>query len=317
MDEPLVAVIVANYNGRTYKYRSAPLLETCLKHLLKTAYGNYKVIVTDDCSKDDSMDYVKSNFKEVYVTKMKRNGKFARNNNNGIRYALRRFSPDYIFLLSNDVIVKDRDWLRKLVNVAESDDKIGLVGPKLVYPNGRIQNAGMPFGQLLHGRGQTDFDREQYSKIEKVQAVVAVAMLIKRQVINRIGLLDENFIGSFEDMDYNLRAAEAGFDVVYDGKVKLVHLHSFTNRAIAKRAGNEDLMYREQLNYSYFILKHYRGLQFVPPFMWLFGRLILESNGHGVVRPGNVRINGPVLKKLRISASAWNDALKMYKDRMN
>ncbi|MDE1824988.1 MAG: glycosyltransferase family 2 protein [Candidatus Micrarchaeota archaeon] len=313
MKEPFVAIIVANYNGKSYLYKKKPILEQCLTPLLKTDYKNYRIIVADDCSTDDSLEYLRRKRKNIDLTKTEQNGKFARNNNNGIRYAIRKYNPDYIVLLSNDVIAKERNWLRKMVKLAESEESAGLIGPKLVYPNGRIQNAGIPFNTMLHTRGQTDIDRPEYSKVERMEAVVAVAVMIKRKVIDKIGLLDENFRGTFEDIDFCLRVNEAGFSIMYDGEVRLIHLHSFTNNILAKHLQNkEEGLYNEQRNCSYFILKHFNGARIVPAFIWLLMRLIVVGGGHGIVGIGNFKIEGPIIKKLGISIKAWSDSVKFY-----
>jgi GT2 family glycosyltransferase len=298
----------------SFTYKDKPILEICLKSLLKTEYDNYKVIVADDCSTDNSVSYLKRKFKNVEITTMKKEGWFGGNNNNGMRYALKKYDPDYIALVSNDVIIEDKKWLDKLVKVAESDEKIGLVGPKFVYPDGRVQNAGIPFNNHLHGRGQTDKDGKEYSKLEKMEAVVAVTVLIKRKVIDKIGIFDENFEGTFEDMDFALRAGRAGFDIMYDGRVKLIHLHSYTASTMSKKRDMDYVIYQEQRNYGYFIIKNYKGIKRVIPFLWMFMRpIMVKRENAGIVGIRNFRIKGPILKKLKLSASAWRDATALYK----
>lgn len=313
MKEPFIAIIIANYNGRSYLYKGKNLLDLCIKPLLKLDYKNYKIIVTDDCSKDDSISYIKKNYKSIDVTKTKENGRFAKNNNNGIRYAIKKYNPDYVLLISNDVISKDNNWLKKLVDVAESRKEIGLVGPKLIYPNGRIQSGGIPFNNSLRIRGQTDIDRKEYSKIESVEGVIAVMVLIKRSVINKIGLLDENFHGNFEDVDYCLRTRDAGFDIIYDGQVKLIHLHSYTNILLTKTQKDKfDFIFEEQKNCAYFMMKHYNGAKIIPAYGWFLFRTIIVHGEHGHVGISNFKIEGPVVKKLGISMNAWKSAEKLY-----
>ena len=131
---PEVCIIILNWNGKE-------LLKDCLSSLLKlTGYPNYKVIVVDNGSTDGSLEYVKKNFPQVDVLPLDKNYGFAKGNNKGIKYALKKYKPRYILLLNNDTKIIQRDWLTKLVETAESDKKIGIVVPKLIYTDGRIQH---------------------------------------------------------------------------------------------------------------------------------------------------------------------------------
>jgi hypothetical protein len=230
MDYPKVCIIILNWNGKE-------LLKDCLSSLFKlTKYGNYKVIVVDNGSTDNSTEFIKQNFPNVDVLALDKNYGFPTGNNRGIRYALERYNPNYLILLNNDTKIIQKDWLTKMVEVAESDKKIGVVGCKLLYPNDEIQHAGVIFkNYAFRNRGQGEKDKGEYDIIEDTFFASGSCFLIKKTLIQEIGFLDEiysPFLG--EEMDYFFRARKAGFKVMYCGKSKIIHkggisLHKIDN----------------------------------------------------------------------------------------
>ena len=255
-----VCIIILNWNGKE-------LLKDCLSSLFKlTDYPNYKVIVVDNGSTDGSVEFIKRNFKKADVLALDKNYGFSKGNNIGIKYALKKYNPKYILLLNNDTKIIQRDWLAKLVETAESDEKIGIVGPKLIYPDGRIQHVWtivnpyrLSFFITHPKRGKVDNDK--LSIIKVVDALSAACMLVKRSVIEKIGLLDENFTPFWlEDIDFSLRAKNQKFKLVYNGKVRVIHLEGISTKKYAKREDvteNENVFFIQRRNMLYFLLKHY------------------------------------------------------------
>jgi len=179
---------------------------------------------------------------------------------------LKKYNPKYILLLNNDTKIIQRDWLAKLVETAESDEKIGIVGPKLIYPDGRIQHVWtivnpyrLSFFITHLKRGKVGNDK--LSIIKVVDAFSATCMLVKRSVIEKIGLLDENFTPFWlEDIDFSLRAKNQKFKLVYNGKVRVIHLEGISTKKYAKREDvteNENVFFIQRRNMLYFLLKHY------------------------------------------------------------
>lgn len=114
---PKVSIIILNYNGRKY-------LRDCLGSIEKnTNYPNYEVIMVDNGSTDDSVEFVRKNFPWVKIIEVRKNKGFAAGNNIGIRHT----KSDYVFLLNPDTIVQ-QGWLSKAIETAESDPTIGIVG---------------------------------------------------------------------------------------------------------------------------------------------------------------------------------------------
>ena len=120
---PLVAIIILNWNGKH-------LLRTCLSSLFKlTDYPNYKVIVVDNGSTDGSVEYVKKHFPKADILALDKNYGYAKGNNEGIKYALKKYNPDYVLLLNNDTKIIQKDWLCRAVKSA-STNSIDLLSVK-------------------------------------------------------------------------------------------------------------------------------------------------------------------------------------------
>ena len=309
-----VIIIISNYNGATNKYKNKPLLYWPLNSLKKTKYKNYKIILADDCSTDNSIKYVKNNFPYVEIVKNKENGGYSKNNNNAIRYCLRKYKPDYILLLNNDIIITEKDWLGKLVKVAESNNNIGLVGCKLVYPNNRIQHAGIKIKtDLPYNIGRSDKDKGQYNFIKNVEGVTFACVLILKKVINRIGLLDENFVMGSEDIDYNIRAKKAGFNILYNGNVKLIHLEGYTSTNSKNKKLEEKQFYNEQRNRVYFIYKYYKGLQKIKSLLLIILISFISIEGQNRKRSlFSIKLKDKIFKRFKLSLNAIKDGQKLY-----
>lgn len=174
--------------------------------------------------------------KKLRLILNERNYGFVEGNNIAIRYALKVLNPDYILLLNNDTVV-DPNFLTELIRVAEDDEKIGVVGPKIYYYdfNGRkdiIWFAGgvsdVKNGKFYHfmiGRPNT-----KDTRIKEVDFITGCCMLIKKTVFGRIGLLDIIYFAYCEDIDFSLRAKRDGFKIVYVPIAVIWHKVSATGK---------------------------------------------------------------------------------------
>lgn len=189
-----------------------------------------------------------SEFPNVDLIKNEKNYGFAKGNNIGIKFALKKYDPSYVLLLNNDTIAFQNKWLRNMVNVAE-DEEVGIVGCKLLYPNGEIQHAGARVSSF----GPTAYQREKYKKkttLNENEYVTGACILIKRTLIEKIGLLDEEFSPLFgEEVDYCFRCRSAGFKIVYTPKSKLIHFHGIsTNKRRERPSGKDEMFYITRKN---------------------------------------------------------------------
>jgi len=154
---------------------------------------------------------------------------FAANANRGLRAADPRHD---VVLLNADVIARDR-WLDCLQYAACADDDIGIVGAKLLYPDGRIQHAGVHrnLGAPVWFDHRFRFKPANFGPANitvPVLAVTGACMYVKRAVLDAVGLLDEHYPMAYEDVDWCLRTWEAGFRVLYFPPATLDHLESVT-----------------------------------------------------------------------------------------
>jgi GT2 family glycosyltransferase len=166
----------------------------------------------------------------IFLINNEKNYGFAGGNNIAADFALKYFNPEYILLINNDVIV-EKQFLTELVNVAESDKKIGIVGPKIYYENFRGRSDIINFAGediviwkakgIRYGYDKND--NGQYDKIREVDKIDGACMLIKKQVVKSIGLFDPNFFAYWEETDLCIRAKNAGFKVVYAPMSRIWH----------------------------------------------------------------------------------------------
>jgi len=232
MSTPKISFIIVNWNG--WK----DTLE-CLDSIAKINYPDYKVIVVDNGSIDESVqklkDWLESN-KSVMDYKLLINGYnagFAGGNNVGVKYALEQKS-DYILLLNNDTIVAP-DFLDKLIETTESDEQYGIAGPKIYFESDktRIWFGGGYFSWFGGGR-HLEYDTIDKNpddrKTKEVDYMTGCCFLIRSEAIEKIGLMNENFFLYYEDTEWSLRAREQGYKIIYVPSSHIWHKVSRSTR---------------------------------------------------------------------------------------
>ncbi|MEJ5300096.1 MAG: glycosyltransferase [Thermodesulforhabdaceae bacterium] len=212
-------------------FNKVDLTKQCVDALLKHISESFlELIIVDDHSSDGTANYLKYLSKRYPFIKTLRNER-----NRGFSYTCNRGASiakgDYLVFLNNDTIPLP-GWLEALVEVAEKDEKIAVVGAKLLYPNGTIQHAGVTFQNLVfpvtpmhiyHG-SHCNFP---YANVERdYDAVTGACILVRKKVFEEIGRFDESFVTGYEDMDFCLKVREAGYRVVYTPKSVLYHFVS-------------------------------------------------------------------------------------------
>ena len=210
-DTPLVYLIVLTWNGKE------DTLE-CLKSLRQLTYKNARILVVDNASIDGTVDAVRHDFPNVGLIVNESNLRFAGGSNVGMKHALEN-GAGYVLLLNNDTIV-DHEFLTHLVQLAESDKNAGMIGPKIYYYSDpkRLWFAGGKIewwkGWISHV-GIRESERGQYDAVKEVDYLTGCCLLVKREVIERIGMLDEAYYIYGEDVDWCLQAAQAGYKIFY------------------------------------------------------------------------------------------------------
>lgn len=215
---PRVLIIVLCYNG-------AELTLACLETLRRLRYPRADVLVVDNASHDGTPARVRAQFPEVAVIETGANLGFAAGNNVGFRHTLAH-GYDYALLLNNDTEVAP-DLLDVLVGAAEASPEIGVVGPTIYYHERPelIWSAG---GVIDWRRGVSAMRGGQrgdrsYQAPADVDFVTGCALLCKRAVLEQAGLLDERFFMYYEETEWCVRVARAGFRIVHVPGTSVLH----------------------------------------------------------------------------------------------
>ncbi len=217
-----VSIIIPVFNKLELTHR-------CLKSIINnTAYPNYEVIFVDNGSTDDTRIYLqKIKVPNVRAVFNEENLGYVGGCNSGAAVA----SGDYLLFLNNDTEVQ-RGWLTHLVKLAETHSDAGIVGAKLIYPDGKLQEAG---GIIFsdgngwnYGRGQDPND-PRFNFVRKVDYVSGAALLIKRSLWDRIGGFDERYAPAYyEDTDLCFSARREGYQVYYQPASVVIHYEGQT-----------------------------------------------------------------------------------------
>ena len=206
--------------------------------------GNNKPIQIKEYSKEESES--KTNKKDLTSNQLvlitnDRNYGFAEGNNIGIRYSLQTLNADYVLLLNNDTIV-DKNFLGEMVDLGVTDENIGIIGPKIYYyddPDTIWCIGGKIDWKLARGLhvGTNEVDIDQYNKTEEFDYVSGSAFLIKQEVLDKVGLMDNKFFLYFEESDLALRASKKGYKSVYAPEAKIWHKVSKSGGGLSKPIG--------------------------------------------------------------------------------
>jgi len=260
---PRISIIMLNWN-------SIDDTRECLESLKKVTYPNYDIIVVDNASKGDDAKLLSSEYgNQTMIISNAENLGFPEGNNVGIRQALKKGS-DFCLLLNNDTIV-DPEFLSELVEVAK-DPSIGVVGSKIYnyYDSNRVDSAGgkaLYWLMLFMAKGY-EKDMGQFDTIEDRDFVFANSMLIKREVFEKVGLLDPDFFFGAEEYDYCIRVKRHGYRIVYVPTSKIWH-KSGRCRAKLKDYPETQKLIRQRMGFGYY--KYIYGLsrKHFPPVLFL------------------------------------------------
>jgi GT2 family glycosyltransferase len=223
MKLPKVFIVILNYNGKDC------LLKT-LASVFNIDYPNFEVVLVDNASEDGSFEKARLTYSKYIFIKNTQNLGFSAGNNLGIKYALER-GADYVLLLNYDTEV-EKSFLRYLVSLAETDDKIGLVSPLIYNQNNAVWFSG---GKINWLRMRTYHKKEELEKdYFGSDFITGCAMLINAKIFKKIGLLDENYFLYYEDADFSLRAKKAGFRLAVSGRSRIKHLEKSESDQLKK-----------------------------------------------------------------------------------
>jgi GT2 family glycosyltransferase len=207
---PSVYIIILSYNGSRW-------LEACISSVLATEYPNFQIILVDNSSIDKSVELVRGKYPQVTVILNNRNNGFSEGNNVGIRAALSA-GADYVVLLNQDTKVTPR-WLEELISVGEDDERIGILGSvQLNYDDEEFNSWTLT--AMRENIGELKHPTRRSMPVEWVEGA---CFAIKRQVLEKIGLLDPIYFAFYEEIDFCRRASYHGFSVALVTRSRIHH----------------------------------------------------------------------------------------------
>jgi N-acetylglucosaminyl-diphospho-decaprenol L-rhamnosyltransferase len=278
-----LSVLIVNYNTRY-------MLLDCLKSIRETAGDvSIETWVVDNASSDGSAEAVEAKYPGIYISNNDINKGFAGANNQLIP----KVSGDILILLNPDTIVLP-GAIQALEQVFRTHTDVGIVGPQLLNPDGTLQPSHGKFASLWSeflfqtflfkvvsspfplGRVVSPLQVKAYSRPHRTDWVTGACLAIRRDVVDKIGLLDEGYFMYGEDMDWCWRARQAGFTVLYEPEAKVIHHSRQASRqdyrTWIKRYTSGQLRFikknRSQSYYSIFGLLVYFG-SFLRTILWM------------------------------------------------
>ena len=226
-NEPLVSIIIP--------FKDKPeILSQCLTSIFKSTYKNYEIICIDNNSKGSNVKKLKEKYESKYVSFYEYNSNFNYSaiNNYAVKYYAK---GSHLIFLNNDTEVISEDWIESLLQYSQQDD-VGAVGALLLYPNDRIQHAGviLSLGGVanhshlgLHKEHSGYFGRPWIT--QNISAVTAACMMCKTSIFKKVcGFDSENLPISFNDIDLCLKFSSIGYKNIYNPNAKVIHYESLS-----------------------------------------------------------------------------------------
>lgn len=262
IDKGSLAIIIINWN-------SYGVTANCLESLQKVSYHNFKIILVDNGSEDNSGDSLKANFTDIILLKNEKNRGFTGGNNRGIQYAVES-GFEMVMLLNNDTIVTP-DFATILVNKLQSDESIGAIQPKIMFNQERdiIWSGGSSFSKTWHltkSEGMGEKDCGQYDESKVLPWVTGCCFLTKSSIVKEVGLLDDRFFIYYEDTDWSFRIRERGYKLLYEPMSKIYHEVGKSNEnreTFGEGTQSAFTHYVVIRNHIYIVRKYGRGINYI------------------------------------------------------
>ena len=220
-----VLVLILSYNGKH-------LLKESISTYLLNYYENLGVVVIDNGSTDGTKEYVETNYPQVKVLRTEVNLKYSGGFNLGLKYAFNEQKADYVLITNNDVVA-DKNLISSLVETAEMYKDAGFVIGKVYYyekPD-TFQTVGKKYDPILWNGGHIGHNEQdigQYEEVEERAWCDDIYWLVRRELYEKTGGYDTEFAFQGEDFDWQVRAKQIGYKIMYTPHAKLWHKESMT-----------------------------------------------------------------------------------------
>ena len=222
----ILTIIIVNWNNKN-------LLRNCLKSIYNSQnYYNYEIIVVDNNSEDGSVELIKNEFPNVVLIENNKNLGFAKANNQAIKIA----RGNYILLLNNDTVVTNTYCFDRMIELMEKNSQIGILGCKLLYPDGTLQSCGESFpsvwgifkSQILFAKTWKRFGKNKQgdNHFKEIDFICGACLMTRKEILDQVGLFKEKYFMYGEDVEFCYRVHKAGYNIGVLMNESIVHLHS-------------------------------------------------------------------------------------------
>lgn len=224
--EIVLSIIIVNWNNKD-------ILGDCLNSIYHThKVSKYEIMVVDNHSEDSSVSLIKSKFSDVILIENDENLGFTRANNQAIKIA----GGKYILLLNNDTVVTNAHCFDRMVEYMRKNPQVGILGCKLLYPDGTLQSCGESFpsawgifkSQILFTKTWKRFGKNKQGDdhFRKIDFVCGACLMTRKEILDKVGLLKEKYFMYGEDVEFCYRVHKAGYDIGVLTDESIIHLHS-------------------------------------------------------------------------------------------
>ncbi len=225
MANPRVTVLILSYNGKH-------LLDEAITSYNVNDYDNFEIAVIDNGSSDGTMEHLKTFYPDVTALRLEKNRGYSGGFNYGLEYAFGIKKSDYVLVTNNDVKA-DSSSIKELVKVAESDTRNGFVTGKVLFYERKnvFQTVGLSYDPVRINGGHIGWGEEdtgQYDEVTERHFADDVFMLVSRKLYEETGGYDEEFVLQAEQFDWQFRAKNNGYRIMYTPYAKIWHKDSMT-----------------------------------------------------------------------------------------
>ena len=262
MEVNKVSIIIVNFNGKEY-------LKDCLNSLLQINYENFEIILVDNNSQDDSVEFVKKVFPMVIIIKLDKNKGFAEPNNIGAKNA----KGDFLLFLNNDTKVTP-NFLSELVKVMNQDSQISICQSLLVKPSGEIDSSG----DFVDIYGRVFSNKEKPNEVKPILSGKGASILVRKNIFWELGGFDENFSVSFEDVEIGWKSWLWNYKVMIAPNSLVIHLAGKTTSQLKEKTQFHGVKNTLVLVLTFFEFSYIlRAL-----FMLIFSNVLKKSLGNRI-----------------------------------
>lgn len=240
----------------------------CIKNIKRINYNNYKIIVVDNNSTDNSEEIIRKTFPEITVIQTGNNGGYAGGNNYGIKYAL-KLNTKYILIINNDIIV-DKNFLKNMVTVMDKDDNIGMTCPK-IYAGENSKKIWYIEGKINWIKGTTmhphlgEIDMDERTNPYETDRLAGTALLMRSDMLKKTKiLLNDKYFIYWEDTEISLNVKQAGYKILVIPNAIIWHKESSSH----KGKDSPIIIYYYTRNKLLFMKKNASKIFFITSFIY-------------------------------------------------